>query len=329
MNPLTALITGLTTGGLTCLAVQGGLLIGLLAKRQSADESALTGWKRLVLPVGGFLLAKIAVYTLFGFLLGVVGEKIQLTTTAQAWLQGTAAVLMIVTGIRLIWPHWLPWLAITPPASIRRLVRRNAKNEALVAPVFLGALTILIPCGTTIAMEAAALATGNAWQATSILFAFTLGTAPLFFVIGILAKGAATWQQRLKYVTAVIVVGIGLYSFNAVLTLIDSPLAWRTIWARQTSPSAAASATTSPVINVYANGYRPDTVTVPAGQPVNLNFNVSGPLGCTSILVIPKLGLQRQLIAAGTTVIPATFDEAGLYTFTCGMGMYSGTINAI
>ncbi len=335
MNTLTAFLTGLGTGGLTCLAVQGGLLIGLLAKQQTDGETKTTGWQRLVLPVSGFLVAKILVYTLFGFLLGAIGAKFQLSVTARAWLQGLAAVFMIITGIRLIWPHWLPWLAITPPASVRRFVRRSSKSELLIAPMMLGALTILIPCGTTLAIEAAALATGSAVQAGSILLAFTLGTVPLFFIIGVLAKGTTLLQSRLKYVTAMLVVATGIYSFNAVLNLIDSPYSWRSEMAAlrsalsSSSADSTAVAETNPTIQVLPTGYIPDSITVPAGQPVTIKLDVPGKLSCTSIFRIPKLGIQRTLQPTSTSNLTVTFPSTGTYTYTCGMGMFTGTIQAI
>lgn len=329
MNFYTALITGLTTGGLTCLAVQGGLLIGLLAKQQSPDKPA-PGWQRLVLPVSGFLIAKIISYTVFGFLLGLVGSRLQFTTTAQIWVQGIAAAIMILTGIRIIWPHWLPWLAVNPPASVRRFIRRSAKSELLAGPVILGMLTVLIPCGATIAMEAAALASGNPAQAAGILFGFTLGTAPLFFIIGVLAKEAAVWQQRLKYVTAILVVGIGLYSLNGMFTLIDSPLAWKNIFAaRPLSSTQSTEINDQPIINVSAFGYAPSGVTVPAGQRINIIFRAEQRLGCTSVILIPKLSIQTPLKPGADTSVAAFFPQAGTYTFTCGMGMYSGTITAV
>ncbi len=329
MNFYTALITGLTTGGLTCLAVQGGLLIGLLAKQQPLDRFA-PRWQRLVLPVSGFIIAKIISYTLFGFLLGMVGSRLQFNTTAQAWVQGIAAVIMILTGVRLIWPRWLPWFAINPPAAVRRFIRRSAKSELVVGPALLGIVTVLIPCGTTIAMEAAALASGNPAQAAGIMFGFTVGTAPLFFIIGVLAKEAAAWQRRLKYATAILVVGIGLYSLNGMLTLLDAPLAWNNIFSARTSSSGQPPEKSDrPIINVSAYGYEPSGVIVPSGQRVNIVFRAKQQLGCTSIVLIPKLSIQTALKPGADTSIAAFFPEPGTYTFTCGMGMYSGTITAI
>lgn len=328
MNFTTAFITGLTTGGLTCLAVQGGLLIALLAKQQSPDQPT-SSWQRLLLPVSGFLIAKIFVYTVFGLLLGAVGSRLQFSSTAQAWVQGIAALLMIVTGIRLIWPQWLPWLAFNPPASVRRLVRRSAKTELISGPVLLGLLTILIPCGSTIAMEAAALATGSPITAARILFGFTLGTVPLFFIIGVLAKEASVWQRRLQFVTAALVVGIGVYSLNATFTLLDSPLAWKNIVATRPSNNGQTIVPTDhPSIRVSAYGYEPSAVTVPAGQTVNIDFQAEQQLGCTSVIVIPKLSIQTELTPGATKTVRAFFPSPGTYTFTCGMGMYSGTIIA-
>lgn len=340
MNPLTAFLTGLSTGGLTCLAVQGGLLLGLLAMRQAEDEQ-LNRWQRLILPVAAFLIAKLAIHTLLGFGLGSLGEKIQLTTTARIWLQTFSAIFMVIAGIRLFKPHWLPWLNIAPPASLRRLVRKSAKSEALLAPAMLGLLTIFIPCGTTQAMEIAAITTGSAWQGASIMFAFVLGTAPLFFLVGVLAKGSSLLQNRLKYATAALVIGLGLYTFNGVLVMTGSIYSWQNqiaAWrwtlaggAQNTVAlaQAAAAAEINPTIEVNPTGYTPSELTVPAGQPVTISLVPKGRLGCTSIFRIPQLRVQQQLAPDETTKVAVTFPAPGSYVFSCGMGMFTGTINAI
>lgn len=339
MNPLAAFLTGLSTGGLTCLAVQGGLLVGLLALRRTGDEN-LSRWQRLILPVAAFLIAKLAIHTLLGFGLGALGEKIQLSTTVRIWLQTFAAVFMVIAGIRLLKPHWLPWLNFSPPASLRRLVRKSAKSQALLAPAMLGLLTIFIPCGTTQAMEIAAVATGSAWQGASIMFAFVLGTAPLFFLVGILAKGSSLIQNRLKYATAAVVVGFGLYTFNGVLVMTGSNysyqnqvVAWQWALTGGTQGTVAVAQTTpadtNPTIEVLPTGYSPRQITVPAGQPVTLSLVGKGRLGCTSIFRIPTLRVQERVAPESVTKVAVTFPQPGPYVFSCGMGMFTGTINAV
>jgi hypothetical protein len=82
MNPiLIAFITGLTTGGLSCLVVQGGLLASSLAhqleqdmveqsqgardRRKTRKETIHTFRPHTALPIALFLGAKLVVYTLF------------------------------------------------------------------------------------------------------------------------------------------------------------------------------------------------------------------------------------------------------------------------
>lgn len=336
MNFLTAFITGITTGGLTCLAVQGGLLVAILARRDEDGEQPRT-WQRLLIPVAAFLAAKIFIHTLFGFGLGWFGDRIALTTPIRVWLQVIAGSFMVITGIRLIAPGFMPWLTVMPPSAVRRLVRKSTKSRALFAPVILGLLTIFIPCGTTQAMEVASIATGNALQAASIMLGFTLGTAPLFLIIGVLAKGTTFLQKKLAYAAATIVVLLGLFTINGALILTDSPYEFHNVvravgtglFGEGTEQDSVSDTNNNPVITVQANGYFPDEVTVPSGVPVTLTVRPKGRLGCTSQFRIPQLNIERNLTEGNDTAISATFTKPGRYTFTCGMGMYRGTIIAV
>src|SRR6185369_11434520 len=84
---IVAFVTGLTTGGLSCLAVQGGLLASSLAHQIEQDyvEHASQNKTRKkskvqtpthsnsALPIILFLMAKLVAYTLLGALLGWLG----------------------------------------------------------------------------------------------------------------------------------------------------------------------------------------------------------------------------------------------------------------
>lgn len=341
MNPITAFITGLTTGGLTCLAVQGGLLFGLLALRQEEKDSDVPTWKKFALPISAFLIAKFVAYTILGLGLGWIGSKLQLTPTVRLWMQAIAALVMIITAIKLVFPGFLPWFTLVPPSAARRLVRKQSKSTALVAPAALGFLTILLPCGTTQAMEVAAIATGSAVQAASILGAFVLGTVPLFFIIGVLAKGTALFQRRLSFVAATVVLMVGLSSFNGVLVAIDSPFSYQNyvlavqelVYGNGETVEAGSSPTAKNVqdvatINVLPNGYAPTSLNVPAGKPVTLTLTTDKNYGCTSVFRIPKVNIEKTLEPTGSTTVTATFPQ-GDYTYTCAMGMYRGTIHAL
>src|SRR3989344_7058661 len=77
--------TGLLTGGVTCLAVQGGLLTASLA---AAGKSDNTRPLARAFPTLAFLTAKLVAYILLGALLGLVGTAIQPTPIFRAIFQG-------------------------------------------------------------------------------------------------------------------------------------------------------------------------------------------------------------------------------------------------
>ncbi len=101
-NILLAFVTGLTTGGLSCLAVQGGLLASSLGNQIEKDIQVAALQKnrkkkktvaakpaprpQYALPIAVFLAAKILAYTLLGFLLGLVGSMFQLSPLSRAFL---------------------------------------------------------------------------------------------------------------------------------------------------------------------------------------------------------------------------------------------------
>ena len=87
-------ITGLTTGGVSCLAVQGGLLASAITQKPK-DESRLPY-------VGMFLAAKIIAYTLLGFALGALGSALTITPQFQGWMQIFAGLYMLITAANLL-----------------------------------------------------------------------------------------------------------------------------------------------------------------------------------------------------------------------------------
>src|SRR3989338_10965639 len=79
--------TGLLTGGVTCMAVQGGLLAASISKIQDSRFK--------ILGTVSFLVTKLITYTVLGVLLGWMGSKVQLNLTGQAVLQIAVAVYML------------------------------------------------------------------------------------------------------------------------------------------------------------------------------------------------------------------------------------------
>src|SRR5690348_14117541 len=79
-------LTGLLAGGLSCMAVQGGLLAATVAQRQQSKLTSLTASGNAT-PIFIFLSAKLVAYTLLGFLLGLLGSTLQFSSVLQMMLQ--------------------------------------------------------------------------------------------------------------------------------------------------------------------------------------------------------------------------------------------------
>ncbi len=286
---MVAFVTGLTTGGLSCLAVQGGLLAGTLAHQIEDDYTQQAGGKKPIkktstqapvhsssaVPILLFLGAKIIAYTLLGALLGLLGSYLSLSPTTRAIMMIAIGIFMVGNALRMFNVHPVfRYFSFEPPKFIRRYIRRTAKGTDATTPLFLGFLTVFIPCGITQAMMAAALGTGSALMGAALMFAFTLGTSPVFFVIAYLTTELGSRMEKyfMRFVAAVVLV-LGLVTVNGGLNILGSPLSFQNM-TRSLVPSAEASASqtgsAAPIaadgellLQVENDGYFPQTLKAP------------------------------------------------------------------
>ncbi len=350
---LLALITGLTTGGLSCLAVQGGLLASSLAHQIESDlgQTPRKGKKggktaalpkpqpKAALPIALFLLAKIAAYTLLGALLGLLGSFFTFDPLTRAILLMAVGLFMVGNALRMFKVHPIfRYFNIEPPQFITRYIRRTSKSGTdLATPLFLGALTVFIPCGVTQAMMATALASGSPLTGALLMLSFTLGTSPVFFTVAYLTTrlGARLEKYFLRFV-AVVLLLLGLYSFNSGLTLTGSGFSLAGLGDALSPPpvygAAAQSASVqaadgSVTLNVQNGGYVPRTLHVKANQAFTLNLVTNNTYSCARDFVVPRLGLYQLLPATGSIAMQIPAQPAGTrIQFSCSMGMYTGMI---
>ncbi|MBN1887511.1 MAG: sulfite exporter TauE/SafE family protein [Thermoflexales bacterium] len=358
MEIIIAFITGLTAGGLSCLAVQGGLLASSVAYEvessflQAKNKHSRRPQARASRPILLFLGAKLVAYTLLGFLLGWLGSVMQLAPMFHAILQLAIGVFMIGTALRMLNVHPIfRYFAVEPPSFVTRYIRRTAKDGShLVTPLFLGTLTVLIPCGVTQAMMAVAIGTGNPLMGAAIMAAFTLGTSPVFFTVAYLATQlGARLESNFMRLVAVVVLVLGIVSIDTSLNLMGSPYSSsnlirsfsRPVQARDlpqqftpitppgvsTPPATAAVPQATLTIHVVNSGYEPATLQAKANQALRLKLVTNKTYSCTRAFVIPALNINRILPATGTESVDIPPQRAGsvLY-FSCSMGMYGGQI---
>lgn len=347
---LVAFVTGITTGGLSCLAVQGGLLASSLAnqieqdyvtqaaqgKRNRKSRENLPVRPNTALPILFFLSSKLVAYTLLGALLGWLGSYFTLSPISRALLMIGIGVFMVGNALRMFNVHPIfRYFSIEPPKFITRYIRKTAKGTDTATPVFLGFLTVFIPCGVTQAMMAAALGTGSLVMGAALMFAFTLGTSPVFFIVAYLTTelGARLEKFFMRFVAAAVLI-LGFVTLDNGLNLMGSPFSLqnmtRNLFPSESVPysqtdSLAADGTLT--LNVQNSGYFPAVLKAPANANLLLNLVTNQTYSCARDFVIPKLNYYALLPDTGVIQVNIPPQKAGsvLY-FTCSMGMFTGQI---
>lgn len=366
MNLFVIFLTGLTTGGLSCLAMQGGLLASVIANqkeqelegdqqeikdtnrkqrrklaRQLAADRQLSNLDQLDwMPVGMFLVSKLVAHTILGFMLGALGSVISLSLGVRLTFQFFTALFMFGTAMNLMNVHPIfRFLAFQPPKFVQRMVRKSSKSQALFAPALLGVMTIFIPCGVTQAMEVLAINTANPWYGAAIMFAFVLGTSPLFAFLGVAtAKLSEAWHKSFTTVAAYTLVFMALYSLNGVMVVLNSPVTFgsltepiRSVFSTEQVGNSAMveNGVQKVTINVLNNGYSPNYLRVQKGIPVELTLRSNETYSCALAFIMPDFNINTFLKATDSKVLTFTPAKAGKYRYTCSMGMYTGVLEVI
>ncbi len=346
MNLVTVFLTGLFTGGLSCLAVQGGLLAATIAQREEEKLEEKTKATGNALPILFFLLAKLAAYTILGFLLGLFGSVFQLSLTAKIIMQVAVVVFMLGTAGNLLNLHPIfRYFVIQPPKFLTRLIRNQSKRNDFFAPALLGAFTVFIPCGTTQAMMALAIASGNPILGAAIMFAFTVGTSPVFFLLGYFAtKLSESLHQKFMRVAAYAIALLAIFNLNSAIALTGSSLTLENLWqgfyctisfcspaqASAGGGTVAGATTNRATISFEETGYNPGVITVKAGSTVTLDLVNKNGRGCIQAFTIPKLNIQKTVPVGGRDSITFTApSQKGELAFMCSMGMIRGKIQVI
>lgn len=312
-----AFFTGLTTGGISCLAVQGGLLASSVSKKES---------------IGMFLIAKFVAHVILGFFLGMIGSTLLLTPKLMGLVQIGAGLFMLLTAARIANIHPIfRYAVIQPPRWAYKFLRR------ITHPFAFGFFTVLMPCGVTQATMAVAVASGDPWLGATIMGAFILGTSPIFLFLGATVL-ALLKRKAFSYIAAAVVVGFAVLSINGGIGLTGSFYTLTNVYKAATiSLDQLAYAKVGTVagvssdgvqqvtISVRSNGYTADTTILKAGVPVRLRLISEEAKGCARAFTIPGLGISKVLPVSGEDEIIFTPKSTGSLTYACSMGMYTGS----
>lgn len=323
--------TGLLTGGVTCMAVQGGLLATAVVQSKANK----------ILAVTGFLAAKLAAYTILGLGLGWMGSFLVLSPTALGIMQAAVAIYMLgVAGALLNIHPIFRYFIIQTPSFITRRIRKESKSGQLLAPVILGLATILIPCGTTQAMMALAISSAHPLAGAGIMAAFILGTGPVFMILGWgVAKVGDIFKGSFGKIAAAAVVLVAIVNLNGALVVLNSPIhlakIGRLVYCTISfCPSGAVAGVQIPAslvnIKIRSNGYVVDNPVIKAGERITLKLSNEDGSGCQQAFTIPALGVSRIVRMGQSDEISFIAPkQPGKLAYSCSMGMYSGELTVV
>jgi sulfite exporter TauE/SafE len=191
---LTALIMGLV-GGPHCVAMCGAACAGLGQSAGASQNRALVSFQ------AGRWLG----YSLMGGLAALSVQGLGWLTVKSAALRPVWSMLhmaALVLGLLLVWqakqPVWLDQSARHLWAKIRKLNVKFGK----IAPVLVGMLWSLMPCGLLYSALMVAALTGNVWEGALTMACFALGSgvslgfAP-WMLLELKTLGDGAWGIRL------------------------------------------------------------------------------------------------------------------------------------
>ena len=311
-------LVGLMTS-VHCVAMCGGIslsqsLPGGQAQAKSSTRQALT-------PALLYNAGRVISYTLTGLIFGTLGMLFgagldtSLSVLAQAALKVVAGLLMLAMGLNL--------LGLFP--ALRRLrlrLPRLPKRLRPRAPLTVGLLNGLMPCGPLQAMQLAALSSASPVRGALSMLAFSLGTVPLMLGLGSLVSLLGQRFRRAVTVggaVLVAVMGLSMLSQGAALAGMLPAAAQPGVQAQAEAGVQVVRSTLLP------NSY--PSITVQAGVPVRWEIDApSGSInGCNNRLIIPALGMEYTF-HTGKNVITFTPEQSGTLPYTCWMGMIRGVI---
>lgn len=326
-------IAGLTLGGLSCSLIQIGLF--------SSGVSNVSQSKKMYWDIASFLLTRIIVAMLLGLGLGFLGTSFLIPDTFKLFFQLLAGIIMVITALSFVNINLPEVKSISVFwKKISQVVFGLINKHSYISPILLGVISLFIPCGAMLAVESAALVTGNPFQSAILLGVFVLGTVPAFLGISLLGNFVKSKFRRFFYMLLGSFLFIfGLLTINGVLVLANSPITLQKIYEYSPIQINSENELLTGVLNdegkrvvtidVYPEGYTPTSVTVGLGEQVQLILQTHGIYNCSSMFKIPAQDISVQLPPDGIQIVEFSADKVGTMQFSCATGLKTGTIQVV
>lgn len=329
LSLLTIFVIGLIASTSTCMATSGALYLSIISRKDSSVASLTRNDMGTAI---FFNAGRIFSYGAFGFLAGLVGQTLITNLKFGPFLTLLAAIFMILLGLDMA---KIVSIGSIIPSGLNKAIFENLEHKLLryprKAPFFLGAITYLLPCGFTQAVQVYALGQASPLQSALTMMIFALGTTPALILVGGLSSFTKTsFYNYFIKTMGVLVFAVGFIYFSNFTSLYGLNINPFSSLSTRGVESLAREENGAQIIEmkVVGSGYTPNYFTVKKGIPVKWRIDGVNVFGCQAYLTVPKLGIQRT-IQPGEQTIEFTPEESGFINFSCGMGMYRGRIEVI
>jgi uncharacterized protein len=329
VSAFTILLVGLTAGFSTCLALVGGLVLGISAdyvKHHPASSRRQRFQSHLYFNIG-----RVAGYAFLGGLLGLAGSTWKLSNISDGVITTAIGIFLLVLGLKIT--GLIPRLnnfQFALPKKIARFTGINVRSEKYRhrRTFATGALTFFLPCGFTQAMQLYALGSGSFFFGAMVMAIFAIGTVPgLIGIGGIVSSIKGAFAKRFFKFAGVAVIFMAFFNISNGYNLLSlgsaSP---KKIESEKNQSAVIKNQPSVQIITMdeISSGYSPNQFKIKKNVPVRWLINAKAPNSCASSLIMPKFGIKKNL-TAGENIIEFTPEETGTIPFSCSMGMYRGS----
>ncbi|MEK7164486.1 MAG: sulfite exporter TauE/SafE family protein [Patescibacteria group bacterium] len=321
---LVVLVVGLVAGISTCMALVGGLVLGISARH--AELHPEISAKQKFVPHLYFNLGRVLGFAVLGGAIGLIGSVASPSTGTLGFMTVFIGGVMIFLGLKLV--EVFPALknkSLALPKSVSRWfgLNKEQKEYSHKGSFITGALTFFLPCGFTQAMQLYAVSSGSFSRGAMIMALFALGTAPGLLGVGGLASIFKGQKAKVFFAgTGLAVILLGWFNIANGSQLLFSGKANNGLAVSNSGEVQEVRMTQS------GSGYSPNQFTVEKGKKVKWIINSTSQFTCASSIVMPKYGISRGL-QKGENIIEFTPTEVGQIQFSCSMGMYRGVFNVV
>ena len=177
-------------GSFHCIGMCGPLVLALPSKGQLYKVS--------------YNLGRTITYASMGALIGLIGESFAMVGLQQSLSIGVGVIMLIIVMFTKYKHFDLPMGGAVNKLYlyVKNKLGPLLKSKSVFAPIFIGILNGLLPCGLVYAALFAALSMGSISGSAIYMASFGLGTIPVMLALG-LSTGLITPNLRTKLNKAV------------------------------------------------------------------------------------------------------------------------------